>query len=56
MRSKMSDAYSGNRVIRYSVGVDNSEYKKGVTITRNAFFATAKFLVGRAGFEPATNG
>jgi hypothetical protein len=30
--------------------------KKGVTITRNAFLLTAKFVVGRAGFEPATNG
>jgi hypothetical protein len=32
------------------------ENKKGVTITRNAFIAAAKFVVGRAGFEPATNG
>ena len=30
--------------------------KKGAMITHDAFIATAKFVVGRAGFEPATNG
>jgi hypothetical protein len=30
--------------------------KKGAMITHDAFIATTKFVVGRAGFEPATNG
>ena len=30
--------------------------KKGAMIAHDAFDAAAKFVVGRAGFEPATNG
>ena len=30
--------------------------KKGAMITHDAFIAATKFVVGRAGFEPATNG
>ena len=34
----------------------STENKKGVMITHDAFNAATKFVVGRAGFEPATNG
>ena len=33
-----------------------AQNKKGTMITHDAFNATTKFVVGRAGFEPATNG
>jgi hypothetical protein len=33
-----------------------ADTKKGVTITRNALIWYCLFVVGRAGFEPATNG
>jgi hypothetical protein len=34
----------------------NMKNKKGAMITHDAFIAATKFVVGRAGFEPATNG
>ncbi|XYJ11493.1 hypothetical protein ACSUZJ_05765 [Telluria sp. B2] len=36
--------------------VSDAQNKKGITISHDAFIATTKFVVGRAGFEPATNG
>ena len=33
-----------------------AQNKKGTMITHDAFNVTTKFVVGRAGFEPATNG
>jgi hypothetical protein len=47
---------------RFASGADqhalfpNAQNKKAVTITRNCFSDYCAFVVGRAGFEPATNG
>jgi hypothetical protein len=38
------------------IKVSQCQNKKGIMITHDAFNAATKFVVGRAGFEPATNG
>src|SRR5690349_3605775 len=36
--------------------INSAKTKKESTIARDSFFVATKFVVGRAGFEPATNG